>query len=125
MNISTKRKSSLSLLSHIIETLTSDCYHYVKSVQLRCFFWFVFSCIRTEYKNIRTRKNSVVGHFSRSVYACQVFQGFHQKIGQETRYRDQPEKICDVSRNLVTFAKFKKREKHPWRSVTYSKVADF
>ena len=27
---------------------------------------------------------------------------------------------CD----LVSFAQFKKREKHPWRSVTFSKVAD-
>ena len=29
------------------------------------FFWSVFSCIRTEYRKIRTRKNSVFGHFSR------------------------------------------------------------
>ena len=25
-------------------------------------------------------------------------------------------------RDLVAFAQFKKREKHPWRSVTFSKV---
>ena len=25
--------------------------------------------------------------------------------------------------NLVPFVQFKKREKHPWRSVTFSKVA--
>ena len=30
------------------------------------FFWSVFSCIRTEYRKIRTRKNSVFGHFLRS-----------------------------------------------------------
>ena len=29
-------------------------------------FWSVFSCIRTEYRKIRTRNNSVFGHFSRS-----------------------------------------------------------
>ena len=52
--------------------------HYVKSVQIRSFFWSVFSCIRTEYGlntdspcsvecgKIRTRKNSVFWHFSRS-----------------------------------------------------------
>ena len=49
--------------------------HCVKSVQMRSFFWSVFSCIRTEYGNIRvqfkyrkirTRNNSVFGHFSRS-----------------------------------------------------------
>ena len=27
---------------------------------------------------------------------------------------------CDVLRDLVAFVQFKKREKHPWRSVTFS-----
>ena len=36
------------------------------SVQIRSCFWFVFFCIRTEYRKIRTRDNSVFGHFSRS-----------------------------------------------------------
>ena len=31
--------------------------------------------------------------------------------------------VCDALRNLVSFARFKKREKHPSRSVTFSKVA--
>ena len=49
----------------------------VKSVQRRSFFWSLFSCIWTKYKDlirkslysfqIRTRKNPVFGHFSRSV----------------------------------------------------------
>ena len=30
---------------------------------------------------------------------------------------------CDALRDLVSFVQFKKREKHPWRSVTFSKVA--
>ena len=34
--------------------------HCVKSVQIRSYFWSIFSCIRT-------RNNSVFGHFSRSV----------------------------------------------------------
>ena len=33
--------------------------------------------------------------------------------------------ICDVLRDLVPFVQFKKREKHPWRSVNFSKVAGF
>ena len=37
--------------------------HCVKSVQIRSFLWSVFSCIRTEYRKIRTRKNSVFKHF--------------------------------------------------------------
>ena len=40
---------------------------YVKIFQIRSFFWSVFSCIRTEYRRMRTRKNSVFGQFSRSV----------------------------------------------------------
>ena len=35
------------------------------------------------------------------------------------------DKLCDVLRDLVPIVQFKKREKHPWRSVTFSKVADF
>ena len=31
--------------------------------------------------------------------------------------------ISDALRSLVLFVKFKKCEKHPWRSVTFSKVA--
>ena len=30
--------------------------------------------------------------------------------------------IFDALRDLVPFVQFKKREKHPWRSVTFSKV---
>ena len=33
--------------------------------------------------------------------------------------------ICDALRDLVPSIQFKKREKHPWRSVTFSKVAGF
>ena len=32
-------------------------------------------------------------------------------------------KICDALRDLVPFVEFKKREKHPSKSVTFSKVA--
>ena len=31
--------------------------------------------------------------------------------------------ICDALRDLVLFVQFKKREKHPWSSVNFSKVA--
>ena len=30
--------------------------------------------------------------------------------------------ICKVLRNLVPFVQFKKREKHLWKNVTFSKV---
>ena len=43
------------------------CFQCVKSVQTQSYFWSVFSCIWTECRKIRTRNNSVFGHFSRSV----------------------------------------------------------
>ena len=33
--------------------------------------------------------------------------------------------ICDALRDLVPFAQFRNREKQPWSSVSFSKVADF
>ena len=33
--------------------------------------------------------------------------------------------ICGALRDLAPFVQFKKREKHPWRSVTFSKVPGF
>ena len=33
--------------------------------------------------------------------------------------------MCGELRDLVLFVQFKKREKHPWRSVTFSKVAGY
>ena len=34
--------------------------HFVKIVQMRCFFWSIFSCIRTEYSpySVRIRENT-------------------------------------------------------------------
>ena len=32
---------------------------------------------------------------------------------------------CDALHDLVLFAQFKKSAKHPWKSVTFSKVAGF
>ena len=34
------------------------------------------------------------------------------------------EPIRDVLSDLVPFGLFKKREKHPWKGVTFSKVAE-
>ena len=35
------------------------------------------------------------------------------------------EYICDALRDLVPLVQFKKREKHPWKSVNFTKVAGF
>ena len=34
-------------------------------------------------------------------------------------------KICDALSDLIPFVQYKKREKHPWRSVNFCKVAGF
>ena len=39
----------------------------MKSVQIQSFSWSLFPCIQSKYRKIRTRKNFVFGHFSRSV----------------------------------------------------------
>ena len=36
-----------------------------------------------------------------------------------------PSLDCDAILDLVPIVQFKKREKHPWRNVTFSKVAGF
>ena len=43
---------------------------------------------------------------------------------EDTRKQNKSEddNICDALRDLVPFVQFKKREKHTWRSVTFSKV---
>ena len=33
--------------------------------------------------------------------------------------------VCHVLRDLVQFIQFKKREKHQWKSITFSKVAGY
>ena len=49
--------------------------HCVKSVQIQSYFWSVFSCIRTEYRKIRTINNSVFGHFH-SVFYSMAYKCF-------------------------------------------------
>ena len=53
--------------SIVSNTRKGKCWDCVKSVQIRNFFWSVFSCIQSEYKKIRAIKNSIFRHFSRSV----------------------------------------------------------
>ena len=55
-------------------------WHCVKSVQIRSFFWSIFSCIRTEYMKIRTRKNSVFGYFSRTGCLSEGIRYFYLPI---------------------------------------------
>ena len=62
--------------SHIFYTLmwVRWMQHYVESVEIRSYFWLIFSCTRSEYRKIRTRNNSVFGHFPRS----SKFASYHE-----------------------------------------------
>ena len=53
------------LLQKFCESKDLLFVHCVKSVQIRSFYWSMFFYIGAEYRKIRTRKNSVFGHFSR------------------------------------------------------------
>ena len=52
-----------------------------------------------------------------------VFLAYRGVSASHSIIIDEAFSICDVLRDLVTFVQFKKREKHPWRTVTFSKVA--
>ena len=65
-----------------------------------------------------------------------IAQYTNQKISRKTGYRCTVEwieeltyghrksikRICGTLRDFVPFVQFKKREKHPWRTVNFSKV---
>ena len=57
--------SSPWFMKDVLRTQTDiyDATHWVKSVQIRSFFWSVFSCIQSEYRKIRTRKNPYLNTF--------------------------------------------------------------
>ena len=53
----------------------------MKSVQIRNFFWSVFSCTQSEYRKTQTRKNSVFGHFSPTQESwAEVFRGYWKRL---------------------------------------------
>ena len=56
--------------------------HYVKSVQIRIYFWSLFSCIQSEYRKIRTRNNSVFRHF----WYCDKWKNKNQFIPHGQKY---------------------------------------
>ena len=77
LSISYKKDWNLKFYYYSANYLHSaNCQTFTNTLREKCpdteFFWSVFSCIRTEYgdlgskyRKIRTRKNSLFGHFSR------------------------------------------------------------
>ena len=69
-----------------IKKLCFPFLHRVKSVEIRSFFWSVFSCIWTEYRKLRTREISVFRHFSRSdPFFFSFFSTFKERFNDLTR----------------------------------------
>ena len=77
----------VSILQRLGEAKTLQRNHYVKSIQIRSYFWSVFSCIRTKYRKIRTRNKSVFGHFSCSeLDQDEVFPCLHNQRNEINFY---------------------------------------
>ena len=73
----------------------------VKSVQIRNYFWSVFSCIRTEYGDLRS--NSVFGHSSRSgsLFLCSVYLKINpRKVLRNHRNENLHVKMVDIQIEL-------------------------
>ena len=66
--------------------------------------------------NVLPLRNEISRHFGYQYSEVGCFLAFIASHREEFNK-------SDALRNFVTFLQFKKREKHPWRSVTFSKVA--
>ena len=94
--------------------------HCVKSVQMRSFFWSVFSSIWTEYGEIRsiqsecgkirTRKSSVLGHFSCS--ECHNKWGKVFKNGLSKFFSRLLNTLSQISQAYKKKEKEKQKENH-------------
>ena len=72
----TSRRLLLAILMKLLTWVTAW------SVQIRSYFWSVFSYIQSEYRKIPTRNNSVFGHFSRSesFSNSNIYKNIHHSI---------------------------------------------
>ena len=59
------------------------------------------------------------------IFALNVLSKNKKKLAKlKVNKKDDRTLLCDALRNLGPFVQFKKREKHLWKSVASSKVAD-
>ena len=110
--------------------------------QIQRLFSSVFSCIQSKYRKIRTRKISLIGHFSRSAVSNFVnlsswnFQfeytwTFQRFLTYETKHWQAYSFLCRSSHQtcsirkgiLGNFAKFTRN--HLWQSLFLEKVVGF
>ena len=88
------------LFRHLYKNQSKKVLYKLQEYRKRKFLMDPWLRMSYEYKVIRY----VIGFC-----ACNVLTAF----------------IFGALRDLVPFLQFKKREKHPWRSVNFSKVSDF
>ena len=55
-----------------------------------------------------------------SHYNCDVTSVNMENLGNGSVKDHRQRALCDILRDLVPLVQFKKREKHPWRSLTFS-----
>ena len=98
-------------------------------------FGIFLVCIQSEFEKIRTRKPlnrdtfhavdndsevrdaKLEQHQWRHRFSCSYHRTQHIQCVFRTLSN-----ICETLRDLVPFVLFKKREKHPWRNVTFSNL---
>ena len=73
-------------------------------------------------KNKPNKEVAIQFNVSRSTLATWKKQVKISKFVTEMT-KESKENICDALRDLAPFVQFKKREKHPWRGVNFSKIA--
>ena len=119
------------------------CQYCVKKVLIQSFsgpyfpvfglntdIYFVNLCIRFEYGKIRTRKNSVFGHFSCSavINLCQVnsYQQFH--FTQKSQYSVQPfffKIVSPPGLSLKSAQSMEQSTKHTDKKLTKNKFKNY
>ena len=132
-----------------ISTVAKRVYYFqlnISHISFDMWFWLCSSCLlffTREIERIYVWFQSAVDFSTKLVYSIFAFQ---QKNWTKNRQQDDTGHmgvfhysywklsqncykilcfffICDALHDLVPFVQFKTREKHPWRSVTFSKVA--
>ena len=89
------------------------CYFFLKKKLYGPFLWMGFNCLKaTEPLRggtllFTTKLPSILSFPKKLLPTIFQFSRIDSKFW------------CDVLRDLVPFVQFKKREKHPWRSVTF------
>ena len=119
--------------------------HCVKCVQIRSFFWSVFSRIRNQYGEIlcispysvrmrknTNQKNSVFGHFSRSVIITVVSLNVHQrnvvcnyKMSKESLSRKRSIAVVNLQINTFTMKERDECKQKLLQLVLWNKQAVF